>query len=664
MTDRLFKLPPEQEAIRAQCFHPTGTFVEFPKEEIEQSIPERFERIVRMYPDRIAVKSKDQTLTYEELNKTANRIARAILAHLEEGEEPVVLLLQHGDCMIAAILGILKAGKFYMSLDPAFPHTRMAYMLADSAAKLLLTNKQHLSQAQQLAQGGQDILDCDDIDPGIDSGNLDLPISPNTCALMHYTSGSTGNPKGVLHSHRNVVVETRNYTNDGRFCPEDRIALWHSFSYAKSIRNMYGALLNGAALIPYDLATLGFAPLGEWMRDNRITILDTLPTTFRRLCETVAPDATLPALRVLRLGGESVTMGDVKLFQRHFSSRCVLLHAIGPSETGTIRRHFITHDWRSTDSKVPVGYGVPDKEVFLFDQAGQEVGANQIGEIAVRSKYLALGYWRRPDLTQAAFIPDPHGGDERFYLTGDLGMMRPDRCLIHIGRKDFQVKVRGYRIEVGEIETTLLALHTIRESVVMAREDSRGEKRLVAYVVPTGEPAPAISAIRKALAGKLPAYMIPSAFVFLASLPLTPNGKMDRKALPAPVPIRPDLDTPFVAPRSPTEIHLAEVWAGVLGLEQVGIHDNFLDLGGHSLLATQIISRVIDKFRVELPIKSLLEAPTVAEMAVVIMQNQAKKAGEEDLDRMLAELEALSDDEARRLIAEESGKLSRGERRD
>jgi hypothetical protein len=313
---------------------------------------------------------------------------------------------------------------------------------------------------------------------------------------------------------------------------------------------------------------------------------------------------------------------------------------------------------------VPVGYPVEDMEILLLDDDGKVVGFNQSGEIAIRSPYLALGYWQEPDLSGAAFQSDPEGGTLRIYRTGDLGFMGPDGCLTHLGRKDFQVKVRGYRIEVGDIETALLALDMIREAIVMAGEDSRGEKRLVAYVVPTGEPAPAISALRRALSGKLPDYMIPSAFVFLDALPLTPNGKVDRHALPAPAPARPQLDTPYVAPRTPIEQVLARIWAEVLGLDQVGIHDNFLDLGGNSLLAGQVISRVIRSFQVELPVRSLFESPTVADMAVVITQNQAAKVGQEELARMLAELESLSDEEAQRLLAEEGTPRMLGDKHD
>jgi acyl-coenzyme A synthetase/AMP-(fatty) acid ligase/acyl carrier protein len=392
--------------------------------------------------------------------------------------------------------------------------------------------------------------------------------------------------------------------------------------------------LNGAALFPYDLATEGFAPLAEWMRAHRITIFHTLPTSFRSFCATVSADATFPALRILQLGGESINSEDVKYFQRHFLPHCVLVHAMGPTETFTIRRLFITHEWHSSDSKVPVGYAVPDKEVLLWDETGREVGADQIGEIVVRSKYLALGYWRRPDLTEAAFIPDPRGGDERLYFTGDLGMMRPDGCLIHMGRKDFQVKIRGYRVEVAEIEVALLGLGSIKAAIVHAQADDAGEHRLVAYLVPAAGEAPTVSELRRALAQTLPDYMMPSAFVFLDALPVLPNGKVDRRALPAPDHSRPALDVPYVAPRTPIESDLARIWAEVLSVKQVGIHDDFLELGGHSLLATRILTRVIEKFRVELSIQALFETPTVAQMAALVAGHPAAKADPASMARL------------------------------
>ena len=593
------------------------SFARFEDAAIHQSIAARFEQQVARHPDRLAVGSVHGDYTYAALNRIANGIARAILSRLGEGEEPVALLFDHGSFQIAALMGVLKAGKFYVALDLPDPKPRMASVLDDSHAKLLLTTTAHRSLARELAQGRElDVLDCDALATGGgEAEDLARSIAPDAPALMLYTSGTTGRPKGVVHSHRNVLVEARNYTNYARISPDDRLTLWHSCSYTNSVRNLYAAILNGAGVFVYDLVNEGFPGLGDWMLARRITIIHTLPTTFRSFCQTLKPDAMFPDLRVLRLGGEAINRDDIKQYQRRFSPRCLLIHAIGPTETLDIRYYSIRHDWSGTDTKIPIGYPIPDKDVLLLDEAGREVGPDEIGEIAVRSRYLALGYWGQPELTRAAFTPDPEGGDLRLYRTGDLGVMRPDGCLTHLGRKDLQIKIRGYRVEVTAIEDALLALESVDAAAVQGLSDDGGDTRLVAYVVPAAGKDPTVNDLRQALSRTLPEYMWPSAFVFLESLPLSTTGKLDRRALPKPTRGRPKLGQAFVAPRTPLEKDLAEIWATLLDLETVGIHDNFLDLGGHSLLAAQITSRVRDAFEVELSLREFFEAPTVAGLA-------------------------------------------------
>ena len=612
------RLPPEQEWIRAKCFHPSGAFFEFANEEVEQSIPERFEKIARLHPARLAIKTDKHKFTYYELNKTTNRIARAILTQPGATEEPIALLFEHGAFVIAAILGILKTGRIYVPLDPALPSARLAEMLEDSRAKLLLTNTQNFSRAQGLSQQGQQILNCDDIDAAVGDGNLNQPLFSETNAVILYTSGSTGKPKGVLHNQRNILVETRNYTNDIQICPEDRLSLCQSCSFANSIRNVYGALLNGAALFPYDLAAEGIPSLVEWLIANRITIFHTLESIVRRMRETIEPGTAFPALRLLRFGGEPSGGEEVKYFQLHFAPQCVLMNVIGLTETFSIRRCFVTEEFCPGDTKVPLGYGVPGKDVLLLDEAGQEVSAGQIGEIAVRSRDIALGYWQRPDLTRAAFLPGPDGGENRVYLTGDLGIVRPDGCLMHMGRKDFQVKIRGNRVETTAIETAILKLSSVQAAIVHPQADGTGEPRLVAYVVPAAGQTSTVGEIRRALTPALPDYMIPSAVVFLDALPVVPNGRIDRRALPSLTRARPILEASYVAPRTSIEHELASIWAEFLNVEQIGIDDNFLELGGHSLLAARILSRIFEKYHVRLPVRSLFEAPTVASLAKLI----------------------------------------------
>lgn len=581
------------------------------------SLASMFEAQVARYRDRIAVVSGDSGLTYDELNQAANRIAQILLAHLGSRETTVALLFQPGTSIVVAILGVLKAGKIYVALDPSYPQPRTAYMLEDCQAKLLLTDTRHFSFAKQLAQAGQEVVNCDDIDPTTAVANPNCSVVGTTATFLLYTSGSTGNPKGVLHNHRNVLIEVRNYTSDVRICPDDRLAVWHSFSFANSIRNLYGALMNGATVFPYDLPGQGLMPLAEWIRKNEITIIHTLATTFRAFVETLPGNATFPSVRILRLGGEPINSDDVGKFKRHFPPPCVLMHVMGPTETFSIRRHFISHDWNG-EGKVPVGYPVSDKEVLLFDETGQRVDPNETGEIVVRSKYLAVGYWRQPQLTQAAFLPDPDGGEERLYFTGDLGVMRPDGCLMHLGRKDFQVKIRGHRIETGEIEAALSKLDSVKAAVVHAQPDRNGEQRLVAYIVTAPGKTASINELRRGLAHTLPDFMMPSSFVFLEDFPLLPNGKIDRHALPIPTIDRPVLPVLYAAPRDLTESTLAAIWMDVLQLEKIGIDDRFLDLGGDSLRATQILGRTLKSFGIELSVTDVIRTETIAQMAELI----------------------------------------------
>jgi acyl-coenzyme A synthetase/AMP-(fatty) acid ligase/acyl carrier protein len=358
--------------------------------------------------------------------------------------------------------------------------------------------------------------------------------------------------------------------------------------------------------------------VASWLMTEEISICIFAASLFRNFSRTLNGTEKFPQVRLVKLGSEPVGRADAELYKRHFSPGCILVNWLACTEAGNIAHSFIDKKTEITEDVVPVGYAVEDKEVLLLDDNGKQVGFNQIGEIAVKSRYLSPGYWRRPDLTQAKFLPDPKGGDERIYLTGDLGRMHPDGCLEYMGRKDFQVKVRGYRIEAAEIEKALLQLPAIREAVVVAAEDKSGDRRLIAYLVLNSYPAASVSELRSFLKNSLPTYMVPSAFVFLDALPLAPNGKVDRRALPDPGQSRPELDMSLVLPRTPVEQELAKIWAGVLDKECVGIHDNFFDLGGDSLLAVKIISRVRDLWNVDLPLKMLFEKPTIAELAEAI----------------------------------------------
>jgi amino acid adenylation domain-containing protein len=629
-----FPLSPEQQAIRNKRLDPWGTFVEFPIEEIEQSIPQRFEQQVRKYPDQIAVKTRTRKLTYDALNKLANRVAQAILTSQGVGQEPVALLLENDAPMIASFLGVLKSGKIYVPLDPADPLSRLQYLLEDSQSALIVSNGRNLTLAQELAKGKVPIINIDAIAATASDESPSLLLAPDALAYILYTSGSTGKPKGVVQNHRNVLHVIMWYTNRARITGDDRIALLRSFSVNGGTLHTFAALLNGAAILPFNLKEDGVGQLGKWFMDEGITICGGLgATAFNHFAASLTGGQKFPQLRWILFGGEPIHKKHVEVCRRHFSSECVIVNALGATEASNFCEFIIDKNTAIGDDMIPSGYPTTDMEILLLDEKGSEVGAGCVGEIAVKSRYIALGYWHRPQLTREKFLPV---GDERLYLTGDLGLKRPDGCLLYSGRKDFQVKVRGYRIEIGEVEGALLDLENICNAAVAAREDSAGEKRLVAYIVAEKQPAPTATGLRRALRGRLPDFMVPSVFVVLDAMPVTPHGKLDRNALPLPPRSRPQLDAALIAPRSPVEKKLAQIWADVLSLDEVGIHDNFFDLGGHSLSATRIVSQVIKHFELEIPPKALFQSPTVAEMAAVITEHQERNRSEKTYSEIVS----------------------------
>jgi acyl carrier protein len=332
------------------------------------------------------------------------------------------------------------------------------------------------------------------------------------------------------------------------------------------------------------------------------------------------------------------------------------LHHVGSNETGTIAQCFIDKKTPVHGNTAPAGRPPEGSQILVFDEDGKRLGFNRVGEIAVQSRYLAVGYWRKPEMTRASFFPGPAGSDERIYRTGDLGLLRPDGSLEHYGRKDFQVKIRGQRVEVTEIDMALSEHTAVKEAVTVARDDAMGDKCLVAYIVPATTPAPTSKELRLFLQQQLPDYMVPSAIVLLDAMPLTPNGKLDRQALPPPDFSAVRSETMFVAPRNVVERRLADIWREILGLERVGIQDSFFDLGGHSISATQVVSRVRDVFGVDLALGVLLATPTVAELSFAIVELQAEGAAGE-FGEAVTELQQLSEEEAQEQLREEHPKL-------
>ncbi len=597
---------------------PPAGFRPFPRDEIEQSIPARFAKVVRAHPDRVAVKSGDRALTYAELDATANRIAHEILARRGDRAEAVALLFEPGAEFIAALLAVLKAGKIYAPLDLGQPAARLRELLADLDAGLVLADPASLAEARALA--GDAALRVDAEPGGARADDPGVALSPEALAYVIFTSGSTGGPKGVMIDHREVLHYTMTYTNSVHYTPEDRVSALNALTTNAVASDIFPALLNGAAVLPFSIKARGVEALPAWMAADGVTSYCSIPAIFRAWASRLDGEERLPALRLVRLGGDQMLRVDVELFQRHIAPGAILRNGLGSAEVLIVRHCFIDRSVAITTPAVPVGYPVEDKEVLLLDNDRLPVAAGDVGEIAVRSRYMARGYWRRPEHTAARFLAVPGQPGERIYLSGDLGRMGPDGCLVHLGRKDFQVKVRGKLIAPIEVENALLDVPGIREAAVVARADSAGDLGLVAYLVPAEPPGPSDGAMRRALAAIVPSEMVPAAFARLDALPLLANGKVDRLALPAPPPVRPILDTPFVAPRNPLEDLVARTWAGLLQIDRVGVHDNFLEVGGNSLLATEIASVLASQLDLDVPVAAALNFPTVEGLARAIVE--------------------------------------------
>lgn len=592
----------------------------------DSSIPALVAAQVAASPAATAVVAGTEALRFDELDRRSDRLAQRLAALGVGAEVAVGVFLPRSLDLPVALLAVLKAGGACLPLDPSYPPARLAFMLDDAAAPVVITDE---ALAPRLAADHRQVI-------YVDHGDDDDPVAPpapvsgprpDDLAYLLYTSGSTGTPKGVMLTHAALVNHHRAAIDRYDLAPGDRVLQFCSISFDVSVEEIFPTLAAGATVVlRSDDAPLLGRSWSRWLDDQRLSVMN-LPTAYwhewvRDLHER--GDRLPPALRLVVVGGDRA-LGDVYRTWLDVGGRQVRwINAYGPTEASVMATVFEPEP--GTVSGDPaIGRALPGVSVHLLDDRGHPVAAGEPGEVHIGGRGLARGYLGRPELSARAFVADPFSETPgaRLYRTGDLARQGDDGELVFLGRIDDQVKIRGFRIECGEVEAALATHPSVGEAVVVAHEDEGGDRRLVAYTVAGGQALAPASELRGFLAERLPSFMVPANFIGLDAFPLTPNGKLDRRSLPPPDRGRPDLAGAWVAPQGPTEETVARIWSTVLGVADLGADDDFFELGGHSLLATQAVARLGEAFAIDLPLRAIFEAPTVARLSARLEESTA-----------------------------------------
>jgi amino acid adenylation domain-containing protein len=610
----------------------------------DKCVYQLFEEQVQRAPDAVAVSLEGESLSYRELNRRANNLAWRLRSMGVGPEVLVGIFMDRSFEMLVGLLAVLKAGGAYVPLDPVYPLERIRFMIEDSQTRVVLTQN---SRVHRLPQTAAQTL-CLDAEDSVFAGesveDLQPWSTPDNLAYVIYTSGSTGRPKGVLVAHRGVTNMIEASIGLFHINSDSRILQGASLSFDASVLEIFMALIGGGTLhLPSRAAATSGTELGQLLREDAITTIAITPS----LLDTI-PAGEYSALQTIIVGGEACSAATAARWSRGRQ----LFNAYAPTEATVYAT--ATQYLDGGDHIPSLGRPISNMQIYLLDQHLRPVPIGITGEIHLSGAGLARGYLNQPELTAERFVPDPFSriAGARLYKTGDLARFVNCERIEFVGRADQQVKVRGFRIELGEIETVLGQHLNVREAVVVARADAPGGKRLIGYVVAREEPPPTTTELREYLERTLPDFMVPSAFVVLETLPLTPTGKVDRNALPLPEQARPELAQIYVAPRTAVEEVLCSLYSEVLQIEPVGVHDSFFDLGGHSLLATQITSRVRLAFQVQLPVRTLFEAPTVERFAAAILSDEKQRERVEQTAELLLKLATVSEEDAVKLLEE------------
>jgi amino acid adenylation domain-containing protein len=620
-----------------------------------------FEDTVSRFPEDTAVDEGWRSITYRELNANANCIAHALTSIGVSGQNIVAIYLDASIEYIVAVMGVLKAGAVFMPLNTQFPGKRLIDILSKTQPHILITSapleNEFSAKVRGLRLSGDPgfMFVLDDARsfniksfPGgqhvatggnFPDGNLSLIAGPDDGCYVITTSGSTGEPKAILGRQKGLSHFIRWEIGEFGLDENVRASLLSPLTFDVSLRDIFVPLTAGGTLcIPDDETRHNPRQLLNWMRLGRITLTHIVPTLFRLLTREIAEsensETMLPDLKYVMIAGEPLFGNDIINWRQVNGTHVELVNLYGPSETTLAKLYYRVKDQTFTPKEmVPIGYPIPNTEVLIVKD-GKLCQVDETGEIYIKTAYMTKGYYNAPGLNEVSFVPNPLTKDHEdvVYKTGDQGRFMPDGGVRFEGRLDGQVKLYGNRVEIGEIEVVIRQYPLVWEAAVAARSDSYGNMRLVGYVVPESGNKPAVEALRRFLRERLPEYMVPAVFVTLEELPLTHNGKIDRGVLPEPGRTRPEMEQAYVSPATALEKMLTELWCRVLGLDTVGINDNFFDLGGTSVLAVHLVTLVQQELEIEMPVVKLFQYPNVSLMAKHLSQDQSEQISYENVE--------------------------------
>jgi amino acid adenylation domain-containing protein len=585
--------------------------------DFDESLIASFERVAATFPSRVACVSPVWEPTYRELNETANRLAHRLIASGVVPGDRVIILMAHDTPLFAAVMGILKAGAIVVALQPGDPVSRLRMLFQDAEPRLIVTDSENRTLAAKFRHSGCGILNFESETVRGAVHNLTIEIRPEQTAFLTYTSGTTGRAKAVMKTHRQIQRCAATYTEAMQVTKNDCIPLLGMVSSGQGAVTVCWALLNGAMLCPFSVKTRGIVGLANWISVRGLTVYVSSASIFRTLVKTIDEHLVFANVRAVRLASESVTANDFRAFQQHFPRTSIFVHTLSSSETSNIAWSRWAHGDDIPEGVLPVGHFSRDMDVSLLDDDGQPVACGEVGEIVVKSRHLANGYWRDPLLTAERFSEELDGKGTRLVRTGDRGRINADGLLEFCGRKDDRIKIRGNRIELLDIERALEGLPGVDRVAVVAVTREKHEPVLVAFVVTKRNASWTAPRLRYTARTTLPLHMVPSKIVFLDSLPYNSGNKIDREALRQySLPVRDG--NKGDKPRTETEMLLAETWAEILDLSDIGQNDDFFSLGGDSLSGALAAARVHAVLGIELSLSAIAEHPTVSTLAAFI----------------------------------------------